>query len=215
MHATWVAWRARPAPSPVTPPPSQTGSVQVLTPKVALSGARVGSRARRGGERAEPQSYYWLNEPVEVTGSCLSRCLGICFSARRDLAPPPSAGRWLGRSFPALVPPRMGANAAAGRRPAPVGGLAFGCSPARATTPRPERKERFVARRRWAMEQARGSSQGGERARVPSRRIGFWQRGQAGAQHGAAAASGAVAGFQSSRAWMRCQRALAAGLSQP
>ena len=59
-----------------------------------------------------------------------------------------------------------------------------------------------------------GSFHGGERAKVPSSRIGFWQRGHSGAQHGAGAASGGVAGFQSSRAWMRAHRFLAAG-AQP
>jgi hypothetical protein len=42
------------------------------------------------------------------------------------------------------------------------------------------------------MAKARGSFHGGELAKVPSRRIDFWQRGHCGAQHGAAAASGGV-----------------------
>jgi hypothetical protein len=146
-----------------------------------LSGARRGREYGEGGHRAEPQSYYLLNEPSRTSP-------GVFFSASLSIALAPSqAARArvrrprVGRA--AVEQAHTTPPAAPGRETSLSGARAPGLfSPGGRARPHvPVRAERFSWRGDGAAElgSAFHRSQGGGRGNVPSSRIGRCNWGQA------------------------------------
>ncbi len=166
----------------------------------------------QGCNRAEPQCYQGLNEPVAPP-------LSFAFGVSRDLE---SLGRWDFSGWEALV-------AATGRSgllsgvveswgAGPVGGATEAASGHRAE-PGVQRVAHSpldclagVRDKRWTGD-FHGQRGGGARGSWPMRAMGFLQHGHTGTGEGGGRMSGE--GCQSSRARMRCHRTLAAALSQP